>query len=151
MNIILNAIETKSQSDPQSSFKNNLLNDPFFLYLFTNYIKYIPKKTTNILNSDIESPILLDEDIEVDDVKEKYYLVKKLYKKLCLLFHPDKCGDGDKDGNVEMFIKIRMFYDYNLLIGLLSICNNNNIKLPELSNSDEKQILNEFILLFKRL
>ena len=41
--------------------------------------------------------------------------------------------------------------DYDLLIGLLSICYNNNIKIPKLSIEDERQILNEFIFLFKKL
>jgi len=81
----------------------------------------------------------------VDNIQKKYYLVKKLYKKLSLIFHPDKGGDNN------IFIIIKRYYDYNLLIGLLSICYNNNIKIPKLSDEDERQILNEFIFLFKKL
>ena len=81
----------------------------------------------------------------MDNIREKYYLVKKLYKKLSLIFHPDKGGDNN------IFITIKRYYDYDLLIGLLSICYNNNVKIPKLSIEDERQILNEFIFLFKKL
>lgn len=131
--------------------KNKLLDDEFFKYIFDNYIT----KTTNNINitelktslefntKDIKKDTEKQESIEMNI--EQYYLVKKLYKKLCLKFHPDKKGDP------EIFIKVSEYYENDFLIGLLSICYNYNINIPNLSCVDERKILNEFIFLLNNL
>ena len=106
----------------------------FFLIALLNY-KYAFSRNIG------ETEITTEDGIEVFQ-EEKYYLVKKLYKKLVIKFHPDK------GGNENIFIKVKNYYDDNLLIGILSIYYNNNIKLPELTDKDNDKILEEFIKLY---
>jgi hypothetical protein len=54
--------------------------------------------------------------------------IKKLYKKIVLLCHPDKNGDK------ELFIKCQEYYNNNLLIGLLYIGYKIKINLPPILN-----------------
>jgi len=142
--------------------KKELLDDDFFNYIFDNYInienttniniheiktnlKFNTQNTINITNkTNIKETIEKNQETMEMNI-EKYYLVKKLYKKLCLKFHPDK------NGNPEIFIKITEYYEYDLLIGLLSICYNYNINIPKLNCVDERKILNEFIFLLNQL
>ena len=82
MNLILETIECKISNN---SLKNKLLNDEFFLYLFINHIKHISNNQISQENNikcdtSIDSSLNNNEnkDIEVDNIREKYYLVKKL-------------------------------------------------------------------------
>lgn len=121
--------------------------DIFFQVLFDKYIKdkikynkdnITIKKLNNKINNNKDNS---DVGIQKQE-NEKYYLVRKLYKRLVIKFHPDKGGDEN------IFIKVKNYYDDNLLIGLLSIYYNSNIKLPELTDDDNEKILEEFIKLY---
>lgn len=143
--------------------KNILYNDEFFNYIKDNYLK---KQNNNINVTELRSILVFnnnkhinensensendennenDENDENNKNNEQYYLVKKLYKKLCLKFHPDKKGDP------AIFIKVSEYYENDFLIGMLSICYNHNINIPNLNCVDERKILNEFIFLLNKL
>ena len=47
----------------------------------------------------------------------------------------------DKGGKENIFIKLKNYYDDNLLISMLSIYYNDSIKLPELTDKDKEKIL----------
>ena len=150
INILLNKFELDLQI--------NIQNDDFFKELFNNFIKNkinLNKKNNdfirendctkknnelNIINKNFDCDIGISQK-----EKQKYYLVKLLYKKLIILFHPDK------GGNQEIFIKIKDYYDMDLLIGLLNIYYTNNLVLPELTQEDNNKILEEFIKLYTYL
>ena len=133
--------------------KINIQNDDFFKELFDKFIKNKinlnnNKKNINMENISLninnsENIINKNNDGNMNTIIEKKYcLVKLLYKKLVVIFHPDK------GGNQEIFIKIKDYYDMDLLIGLLSIYYNNNLVLPELTQKDNDKILNEIIKLY---
>ena len=121
--------------------------DIFFQVLFDKYIKdKIKYNKDNITIKNLNNKINNNKDNSDVGIQkqenEKYYLVRKLYKRLVIKFHPDKGGDEN------IFIKVKNYYDDNLLIGLLSIYYNSNIKLPELTDDDNEKILEEFIKLY---
>jgi hypothetical protein len=132
--------------------KINIQNDDFFKELFDKFIKnkinLNNKKNINTENiclniNNSENIINKNNDGNMSTtIEKKYCLVKLLYKKLVVIFHPDK------GGNQEIFIKIKDYYDMDLLIGLLSIYYNNNLVLPELTQKDNDKILNEIIKLY---
>ena len=158
INILLNKFELDLQI--------NIQNDDFFTELFNNFIKNkinLNKKNNDFIrendctkkNNDLNSinkNFGHDIGVGVGDgnsisqkEKQKYYLVKLLYKKLVILFHPDK------GGNMDIFIKIKDYYDMDLLIGLLNIYYTHNLVLPELTQEDNNKILEEFIKLYTYL
>jgi hypothetical protein len=59
----------------------------------------------------------------LDVVKKEFKKpkLKKLYKKLSSVLHPDIGGDGD------LFLKLKQYYDSNNLFELIKIANENNI------------------------
>ena len=158
INIVLNKFELDLQI--------NIQNDEFFTELFNNFIKNkinLNKKNNDFIRENdctknnkelnsINKKNDCDIGVEVGDrngisqnEKQKYYLVKLLYKKLVIIFHPDK------GGNEEIFIKIKDYYDMDLLIGLLNIYYTHNLNLPELTQEDNNKILEEFIKLYSYL
>lgn len=133
--------------------KINIQNDDFFKELFDKFIKNKINLNNNKKNINMENICLNINNSEniinknndgnmSTTIEKKYCLVKLLYKKLVVIFHPDK------GGNQEIFIKIKDYYDMDLLIGLLSIYYNNNLVLPELTQKDNDKILNEIIKLY---
>ena len=141
INLLLNKFEV--------DLNIKLNEDIFFQILFDKYIKdkikYNINNKDNITENKLNNKINNNKyhiDLGGQKKEEKYYLVKKLYKKLVIKFHPDK------GGNENIFIKVKNYYEDNLLIGLLSIYYNNNIKLPELTDKDNDKILEEFIKLY---
>ena len=150
INILLNKFELDLQI--------NIQNDDFFTELFNNFIKNkinLNKKNNDFIrenhctkkNNELNNINKKNEcDIGISQKeKQKYYLVKLLYKKLVILFHPDK------GGNQKIFIKIKDYYDMDLLIGLLNIYYKYNLDLPELTQEDNNKILEEFIKLYSYL
>lgn len=137
--------------DDKSNFDNQvLLDDDFFNYILSlnpksknnmennkkaknNTLCFKENKNSNSNNLKIDSNKMNNERIVI----EKYYLVKKLYKKLAIKFHPDKNGD------VSIFIKVSEFYQKNLLIGLLLISFENNMFNEKLNKEDINKIFEE--------
>ena len=138
--------------------KINIQDDDFFKELFDKFIKNkINLNKTN--NNFIRENDCTKKNNELNNInkkndcgmginqkeKQKYYLVKFLYKKLVIIFHPDK------GGNMDIFIKIKDYYDMDLLIGLLNIYYTHNLVLPELTQEDNQKILEELIKLYSYL
>lgn len=104
----------KDNQKSDDNYNENYINNNIFNNSLTNINDY-PSKYNNNNNYNDNSLII------------KEY-IKKLYKKLLLLCHPDKNGDK------ELFIKCQEYYNNNLLIGLLYIGYKIKINLPPLLN-----------------
>ena len=142
INLLFSFLDNKSNLDNKV-----LLNDDFFNYILSQNSKSNKskknnkKENNNILcfkeknnnNLKIDGNSINNEKIVI----EKYYLVKKLYRKLAIKFHPDKKGDE------STFIRISEFYQKNLLIGLILVSFENNMFSEKLNEEDFNKIFNE--------
>jgi len=118
--IINNIINNKEDSSKKFSLNNNKNNE--------DSIKESSKEE------------ILDNELELI----KSY-IKKLYKKLILKCHPDKCG------NEKMFIKCKEYYDADFLIGLLYICYLVDFDLPLLNDLIIKKIIYEIRIIQEKI
>ena len=66
--------------------------------------------------------------------------IKKYYKIIILLLHPDKTDDINKH---KLFIKTKEYYENNLIIGIIKSCNYLNIKIDDISEIIFNRILIE--------
>ena len=129
--------------DDKSNFDNKvLLNDDFFKYILSlnpKPNKNMEKENSKILCFKDSSNNLKIKSSKINNerIVEKYHLVKKLYKRLAIKFHPDKKGDE------TIFIKISEFYQKNLLIGLLLVSFENNMLNEKLNQEDFNKIFYE--------
>lgn len=114
--------------------------DEFFIYIMS--LKKPKQKFNkgNKIKNGLKYALVKIEnrDDNIKKVEEKFYLVKIIYKKLAVRFHPDK-----KNGNHKLFLKINEYYNNDLLIGLLLIYYQNNMFDIELNKEAWNKIFDE--------
>lgn len=79
----------------------------------------------------------ISEEVEVEPKKEKSAKVKKIYREIVKLTHPDKVKVKKLN---DLYLKATDYYDSNDIVGLYSICNELGIEY-ELDESDNESIL----------
>tara|TARA_X000000368_G_scaffold418595_1_gene418911 strand:- start:623 stop:1297 length:675 start_codon:yes stop_codon:yes gene_type:complete len=79
----------------------------------------------------------ISEEVEVEPKKEKSPKVKKIYREIVKLTHPDKVKVKKLN---DLYLKATDYYDSNDIVGLYSICNELGIEY-ELDESDNESIL----------
>tara|TARA_B100002019_G_C21051464_1_gene489488 strand:+ start:223 stop:693 length:471 start_codon:yes stop_codon:yes gene_type:complete len=125
----------------KESFNKKILDeDEFFIYIMS--LKKPNKKQNKgiKIKKGLKSALVKidNKDENIKKVEEKFYLVKIIYKKLAVRFHPDK-----KNGDHKLFLKINEYYNNDLLIGLILISYQNNMFNIELSKEDWNKIFDE--------
>ena len=74
--------------------------------------------------SDIKIP-KIDNDKIIED------FIRRYYKKIVIVSHPDKTDDIYKN---KLFIKTKEYYENRLLIGIMKICYNLNIMIDDIDD-----------------
>lgn len=113
-----NMVKEKEKADENDQISNNKLED----------------------NSDIE-----ENNIEVDDNKiVKSEKIKKLYREIVKLTHPDKVSDSKLN---DLYIKSTKSYDENDLVSIYTICDELNIEYE--SDETDNVFISERITVLK--
>lgn len=81
----------------------------------------------------------ISEEVKVEPKKEKSPKVKKLYREIVKLTHPDKVKVKKLN---DLYIKATEYYEQNDITGLYGICNELGIEY-ELDESDNESILSK--------
>jgi hypothetical protein len=89
------------------------------------------------LDDEVEEEV--SEELEVEPKKEKSPKVKKLYREIVKLTHPDKVKVKKLN---DLYLKATEYYEENDITGLYSICNELGIEY-ELDESDNESILSK--------
>ena len=161
-----NTKETKSNTNPDN-VQDNFMDDDFMAYIFNN-IK-VKKKETHIINentlqledyisqfnnfysqtsyedehnseeNNIE-PIHKNTDIEI--------FMKKYYKKIIILTHPDKTSDKLKN---EIFMKAKLNLENKFLIGIIKNCYDLKINIDDLTDIIMNQIIDEIRMIQEKI
>ena len=92
---------------------------------------------TNLNDEDKSEEI--SEEVKVEPKKEKSPKVKKLYREIVKLTHPDKVKVKKLN---DLYIKATEYYEQNDITGLYGICNELGIEY-ELDESDNESILSK--------
>jgi hypothetical protein len=119
----------KDNQKSDDNYNENYINNNIFNNSLTNINDY-PSKYNNNNNKNNNDNYNSNNDNYNSNNDNSLIIkeyIKKLYKKLLLLCHPDKNGDK------ELFIKCQEYYNNNLLIGLLYIGYKIKINLPLLN------------------
>jgi hypothetical protein len=153
-----NEIISEADSKFISSINSFLLNHPDLKEIYDNKVtekinKSIQKKeeSTESKESENEDTESNDKDIENkepedieesdEDIKNKKPTskIKKLYREIVKMTHPDKVKDGRLN---DLYIKATKYYEDDNRIGVYAICNELNIPY-ELSDEDIDSIYNQ--------
>lgn len=102
----------------------------------------VDKKFDEESNSDSkenETPEQIDNENAIEEIKDKESIstLKKLYREIAKLTHPDKVNKKNLN---ELYIKATKFYETGNKIGLYKICNEIGIEY-DLEENDEDFIL----------
>ena len=92
-----------------------------------------------------ENIFKIKESEKIDEQSIINNFLKKIYKKIILKCHPDK------NGNTELFLKCKEYYENNFLIGILYIAFILNYQLPELNEIIIKKILLEIRVIQEKI
>lgn len=95
--------------------------------------KVNPDQIEDNLNDDGD----ISEEVEIEPKKEKSPKVKKLYREIVKLTHPDKVKVKKLN---DLYLKATEYYESDDITGLYSICNELGIEY-ELDESDNESIL----------
>ena len=158
---LLNIYNSNSKSNATEK-KDDFLNDDFLNFIFKNIHIHESNKNKSGMNESNDNPIrdesgdnpirdesgdnpirdesndnpLLDKSSEKKSVVKKF--IKKYYKKICLLTHPDKTNDLDKN---EIFKRAKDNMENNFLIGIIKNAYDLKIKIDDLNEIIIEQIL----------
>ena len=102
------------------------------------------EENENIKNEIVDNEIEINENIEnekEDNNKTIDNFIKKIYKKLILICHPDKNGDKD------LFLKCQNYYENNYLIGIIFVAYKYDLIIPFMNEIIINQILIEIRIL----
>lgn len=100
----------------------------------SNAEKVNPDQIEDNLNNDDVS-----DEVEIEPKKEKSPKVKKLYREIVKLTHPDKVNNKKLN---NLYLKATEYYEQNDITGLYTICNEVGIEY-ELDESDNESILDK--------
>ena len=81
----------------------------------------------------------ISEEVEIEPKKEKSKKVKKIYREIVKLTHPDKVKVKKLN---DLYLKATEYYDSDDISGLYTICNELDIEY-ELDESDNESILSK--------
>jgi hypothetical protein len=130
-------IISKADSEFLSSVNCFLDGEPELKELYESKVSEIVNQ--NILINSYEPPLEQTEDefeepeIFIDDKSPK---VKKLYREIVKITHPDKC---DKKSYNDIYVKATEYYDVNDKISLYKICNELDINY-DIDSEDNVEI-----------
>lgn len=137
-----NEIVSEADSMFIESINNFLTSHP---ELKEVYDTKITEKINNSIKNEVEIPIEDDEKLvheedecdseeTEDDIKSKENtsVIKKLYREIVKLTHPDKVNNKKMN---EIYLKATEYYEEDNKIGIYAVCNELNISY-EISNDD---------------
>ena len=161
-----NTKETKSNTNPDN-VQDNFMDDDFMAYIFNN-IK-VKKKKTHIIN---ENTLQLEDDISqfnnfysqtsyedehnseennIEPIQKNTDIeifMKKYYKKIIILTHPDKTSDKLKN---EIFMKAKLNLENKFLIGIIKNCYDLKINIDDLTDIIMNQIIDEIRMIQEKI
>lgn len=161
-----NTKETKSNTNPDN-VQDNFMDDDFMAYIFNN-IK-VKKKETHIIN---ENTLQLEDDISqfnnfysqtsyedehnseennIEPIQKNTDIeifMKKYYKKIIILTHPDKTSDKLKN---EIFMKAKLNLENKFLIGIIKNCYDLKINIDDLTDIIMNQIIDEIRMIQEKI
>jgi len=163
-----NSKKDNSNSDNKMDhMQNNFMNDDFMSYIFNN-IKATPKETSNaninvlqleeqfidtpdnfsnFPNNPNDPPIHNNEEI-IKETSEIEIFMKKYYKKIILLTHPDKTSDKSKN---DIFMKAKLNLENKFLIGIIKNCYDLKISIDDLTDIILNQIIDEIRMIQEKI
>jgi DnaJ-class molecular chaperone len=94
------------------------------------------ESSDNPIRDESDINLLKNKFSEKKNIVKKF--IKKYYKKICLLTHPDKTNDLDKN---EIFKKAKDNMENNFLIGIIKNAYDLKIKIDDLNEIIIEQIL----------
>jgi hypothetical protein len=129
----INELNSDQYSNLSNNNTNNLNSDQYSN--LSNVDQYSNLSNTNQDNRSID----LESNNNLEDQNKLIIntFIKKIYKKIILKCHPDKNGDNN------LFIKCKEYYEQKFLIGILYIAYIIKYSLPSIDNIIINQILIE--------
>ena len=121
------SLELEEVTDLASEYKKNFDKE---FHKETQYLNYIQN----------EQKIVLSPSIDTEKHHPKF--VQKIYRNIAKKYHPDVCA---ADNAEDVFKKATEFYETNNLVGLISVCNKEKIKIPDLTDEMVREIENSIV------
>ena len=150
-NININSVPLdKSLNEPLNIPLNKSLDEPLDKPLDKSLDKPLDKSLNEPLDKSLNEPLdkslnePLDEHLDESLNEIKKYM-KKCYKKIVLITHPDKNGDQN------IFIKCQTYYEESLLIGILYLCYLLKLDIPPINDIIVNRILIEIRIIQEKI